>query len=77
MSKMIAVRLDEHLLADVDRERKRVRASRARVVHQALAAWVQHQRTAAAIRREHDAYDRKPVRADEFGPVLRAQRWPR
>ena len=74
---MIAVRLDERLLTAVDRERKRVRVSRARVVHEALASWVAQQRRAAAIRREHEAYAAHPVRPDEFGPVLGAQSWPK
>jgi predicted transcriptional regulator len=77
MSKMIAVRLDDELLARVDRERKRLRASRARVVHEALAGWVEQRRIDALVRREHAAYVARPVRGTEFSPVLRAQRWPR
>lgn len=77
MSRLIAVRLDEGLLADVDRERKRMRTSRSRVVHQALASWVTQQRVEAAIVREHAAYEAKPVLDGEFGPVLRAQQWPK
>jgi len=74
---MIAVRLDEELLAQVDEERRRTRATRAKVVHEALALWIEQRRLAAAIRRDQDGYAKKPVRKDEFGPVLGAQVWPK
>jgi metal-responsive CopG/Arc/MetJ family transcriptional regulator len=74
---MIAVRLDEELLAEVDRERRSMRATRAKVVHEALALWIERQRWEAAIRRDQEGYARKPVRQDEFGPVLGAQTWPK
>jgi len=75
MSKMVAVRLDERLLSRVDRERRRRGVSRARAVHEALAAWVARERLTDAVREEADAYGKYPVAEDEFGPVLGAQRW--
>jgi len=74
---MITVRLDDDLLAVVDRERARDRLPRARVVKEALALWVERRRLAEAVRHHRDAYARMPVRGDEFGPVLGTQRWPR
>ncbi len=76
MSQMIAVRLDEGLVAQVDRERAPRRISRARVIEEALKLWVERQRLEEAIRREHEAYARRPVRKGEFSPVLGAQVWP-
>ena len=76
MSQMIAVRLDEDLVARVDRERAPRHISRARVIEEALTLWVERQRLEEAIRCEHKAYERKPVRKDEFSPVLGAQGWP-
>jgi hypothetical protein len=76
MSKMIAVRLDEALIAQVDRERAPRRIPRARAIEEALRLWVERQRLNEAIRREHESYARKPVRASEFSPVLGAQTWP-
>jgi metal-responsive CopG/Arc/MetJ family transcriptional regulator len=73
---MIAVRLDEDLVARVDRERARLAISRARAIHEALAAWLERLRLEQAIRREHEGYERLPVSAGEFGAVLGAQRWP-
>ena len=75
MSKMIAVRLDDTLLARVDRERRRRGVTRARAIHEALAGWVARERLAEAVREEGDAYGRHPVTEDEFGPILGAQRW--
>jgi len=77
MSKMVAIRVDESLLAGVDRERRAESLSRARVIHEALELWIERRRLAEAIRREQEAYERMPVRDDEFGPVLGAQRWPK
>ena len=77
MSKMVAIRIEERLLAGVDQERRAQGLSRARVVHEALALWIARRRLEEAIRREQDAYERIPVRADEFGPILGAQQWPK
>jgi predicted transcriptional regulator len=77
MSKLVAVRLDERLLSRVDRERRRRGVSRARAVHEALAAWVARERLADAVREEAEAYGKHPVTADEFGAILGAQRWAR
>ena len=75
MSKLVAVRVDDRLLAGVDRERRRRGVTRARAIHEALAAWVARERLADAVREEADAYGKHPVTEDEFGPVLGAQRW--
>jgi Arc/MetJ-type ribon-helix-helix transcriptional regulator len=77
MSRMISLRLSEELLERVDRERKRDRMSRAQVVQNALELWMSRRRLEAAIRREHQGYERHPVTSEEFGPVLGAQVWPK
>ena len=73
----MAVRLDDRLLARVDRERRRRGVTRARAIHEALADWVARERLAEAVREEAEAYERHPVAPDEFGPVLGARRWPK
>ncbi|MBI5478541.1 MAG: hypothetical protein HY906_06800 [Deltaproteobacteria bacterium] len=65
------------LLDQVDRERRRAAASRARVVKEALHLGVERRRIEAAVRGHRKAYERLPVTDAEFGPVLRAQRWPK
>lgn len=77
MSKLIAVRLQEELLARVDRERKRARLTRAGAINEALDLWVDKRRYEAAVRRDQEGYERRPIKADEFGPVLGAQTWPK
>lgn len=77
MSRMITVRLQEDLLAQVDQERKRTRLSRTAAINEALDLWIDRRRHEEAVRRDHEGYDRHPVREDEFQPVLGAQRWPK
>jgi metal-responsive CopG/Arc/MetJ family transcriptional regulator len=76
MSKLIAVRLQDELLAQVDRERKRTGLTRAAAINQALQLWVEKRQYLEAVRRDHEGYDRHPVREDEFAPILGAQTWP-
>lgn len=77
MSQMVAVRLDEQLLARVDGARKRRGISRARAVQEALHFWLERGQLEDAIRREHAGYARRPVRRNEFGPIIDARAWPK
>ena len=76
MSKLISLRIDERLLERIDRSCRRAGVSRSRAVHDAFELWLRKKRLDEAIRREHEGYERHPIREDEFGPVLRAQAWP-
>ncbi|MEK6608708.1 MAG: ribbon-helix-helix protein, CopG family [Myxococcota bacterium] len=73
----MTLRLDDELLGAVDRERKRFGLARSRVVREALALWLERRRLDEAVRRHRAGYAAKPVTADEFEPVLGAQRWPK
>lgn len=77
MSRMISLRIDEHLLDRVDRERRREGVSRARALQQALTLWIERRRWLEAMERDRVGYETHPVRPDEFAPVLGAQRWPK
>lgn len=77
MSTTTTVRLRDDLLAEIDRERARSKLPRARVIHEALALWLEHRRMARAIRQDQLGYERQPVREDEFELVLEAQTWPK
>ncbi len=77
MSQMVAVRVDEQLLSRVDGARKRRGISRARAIHEALQYWLDRGLLEEAIRCEHEAYERRPVRKNEFGPIIGAQAWPK
>lgn len=74
---MITLRVDEDLLAVVDRERGRDRLPRSRVLKEAMALWIERRRLRDAIARHGAGYACLPVAQDEFAPVLGAQRWPR
>jgi metal-responsive CopG/Arc/MetJ family transcriptional regulator len=77
MSQMIAIRIDEDLLGHVDRERRGRGLSRTRAVEEALRLWLERHHFEEAVRREHEAYKRKPVRRSEFDAVLGARTWPK
>ena len=77
MSKLIAVRLPDEVLSRVDHERRRAGLSRAAAINAALELWIRTRRYDDAVRRDHEGYDRHPIRTDEFEPVLGAQRWPK
>jgi len=77
MSKLLAIRIDEDLLAEIDRERRQVGLTRARAVKQALSLWMEQRRYQEAVRRDRQGYETHPVKEEEFGPVLGAQTWPR
>lgn len=77
MSHMIALRLDESLVKEVDRERRRGGLSRAEVVRRALELWLRRQQAEREIEREHAGYAKHPVGPDEFSSVLGAQVWPK
>lgn len=77
MSRMVSFRLDEALVRRVDKERQKDGLSRAQAVQRALEVWVRQCEQREAVRLEHEGYSRKPVTANEFGPVLGAQQWPK
>ena len=77
MSRLIAVRLDERVLDEVDRERRRSRLSRGKAIQEALQLWVAGRQREEAMARDRAGYERHPVDDAEFGPVLGAQRWPK
>lgn len=77
MSKVIAVRLEDDVLEDIDRARDRSGLTRAAVLKEALVLWLEERAYRGALHCDKDGYSRQPVRADEFRPVLRAQIWPK
>jgi metal-responsive CopG/Arc/MetJ family transcriptional regulator len=77
MSRMVTLRMDDDLLDEIDRQRQRAGLTRARVLREALDLWVRRRRLGEAVRRHREGYQRAPVRAGEFSPVLGAARWPK
>ena len=77
MSRMIAVRLKDEVLSQVDRERKRAGLTRAAAIGEALRLWVEKRQYEEALRCDQEGYERHPVGKDEFAPILGAQVWPK
>jgi hypothetical protein len=73
MSHVIAVRLQERTLSQLDRERKRAGLSRAGAVNEALQGWIAKRQYEHAVRRDQEGYERLPVAEGEFETVLGAQ----
>ena len=73
---MTAVRLDDDLIAEVDRERNAAGLSRAKVIQEALSLWLERRKVEAAVRRDQKGYRLKPVSNEEFARVVGAQVWP-
>jgi len=74
---MIAIRLPDEMLARVDEERRRAGLTRAAAVNEALQLWIERRRYDDAVQRDHEGYEKHPVREEEFGAVLGAQVWPK
>jgi len=77
MTRTVSLRIDEGLLAAVDRAGTADRRARSEVVREALELWLKRRRLAEEIRRHREGYRRKPIAPDEFAPVLEAQTWPK
>jgi Arc/MetJ-type ribon-helix-helix transcriptional regulator len=73
----ISIRVDEALLEALDAAAKPARRRRSEIIREALELWLRRRATAEQVRRHREGYRRHPANADEFEPVLRAQRWPR
>lgn len=77
MSRLISIRMDEELLARVDKVRRKEKLSRARAIQLALTSWLDQKRWQEAVLRDQAGYERWPEVDDEFGSVMRAQEWPK
>ena len=77
VTRTVSLRIDEGLLAAVDRAGSAEHRGRSEVVREALELWLKRQHLAERVQRHRAGYARKPVTADEFSPVLGAQTWPK
>jgi metal-responsive CopG/Arc/MetJ family transcriptional regulator len=74
---MVSIRVEEELLRQVDEAVKAEKRDRSAIVREALILWQKRRTLAKAVQRDVEGYVRHPVSKDEFGPVLRGQRWPK
>lgn len=77
MTKLLSVRLDEHLVEALDAAVRAERRVRSDVVREALELWLEQRRTGERVARHRAGYERRRVTTDEFEAVLGAQRWPK
>jgi Arc/MetJ-type ribon-helix-helix transcriptional regulator len=75
MTKTILIRIDESLLQAVDVASAGDQRGRSEIVREALELWLKRRTLAEKVRRHREGYERHPVMADEFAPVLEAQVW--
>ena len=77
MAKTIAVRVDESVLKAVDAAVRPGKRGRSEVVREALQLWLRRRSLAEKVRRHREGYKHRPIKREEFEPVLRAQTWPK
>ena len=73
--KTISIAVDEHLLEQIDTLAQARRQKRAELFSEAARQWLKQQRIKALVKQDRQGYRKKPVQADEFAPLLRAQQW--
>jgi metal-responsive CopG/Arc/MetJ family transcriptional regulator len=73
---MISVRLDDGLVRAMDEAAQTDQRGRSELVREAVELWLTHRRLAEQVHRHRQGYRRRPVKPDEFSPVLGSQQWP-
>ena len=73
--KTISIAVDEHLLEQIDTLAQARHKKRAELFSEAARQWLKQQRLKALVKQDRQGYRKKPVQADEFEPLLRAQQW--
>jgi metal-responsive CopG/Arc/MetJ family transcriptional regulator len=72
----IQILMDERLIREVDREAKRRRTDRSKLMRAALQAFLAGARRQALDERYRRGYEVKPQRRDEIEPWEEIQAWP-
>lgn len=77
MATTISIRIDESVLKAVDAAARPGKRGRSAVVREALELWLRRRSLAEKVRRHREGYKHRPIKREEFEPVLRAQTWPK
>jgi metal-responsive CopG/Arc/MetJ family transcriptional regulator len=77
MTKQISIRIDEDLVDALDQVIEKEGLGRSEAVREAIQLWLKQYRVAEQVRCHREGYERRPVAAGEFEPVLGAQQWPK
>lgn len=76
MMKAVQFTIEEALLRQIDRDPETKRAGRSAFLRQAAREYLARRRDRAIRDAYRRGYREKPVRADEFGPLIEGQAWP-
>lgn len=75
--KTLSITMQESLLRELDRRLPEAGLKgRSEAIRVAVQEWLQRRSLQKKIQREIEGYRRKPVKSDEFGPLLNSQRFP-
>jgi metal-responsive CopG/Arc/MetJ family transcriptional regulator len=74
--KPVQILMDEELLAEVDKEARRVRSDRSKLVRAALVRHLKELQQARLEREHIEGYRKRPVRKKDMKAWERIQQWP-
>ena len=75
--KTVSIAVDEQLLEQIDAVAQARRQKRSEILCEAARQWLKQQRIKTLVKQDRRGYRKQPVRPDEFGPLIRAQKWER
>jgi len=75
--KTVSIAVDEELLEQIDAVAQVRRQKRSEILCEAARQWLKQQRIKTLVKQDRRGYRKQPVQPDEFGPLMRAQKWGR
>jgi len=73
--KTVSIAMDNHLLEQIDAVAHARHQKRSEVFCEAVDHWLKQQRIKALVKQDRKGYRQHLVEPEEFGPLIRAQRW--
>jgi metal-responsive CopG/Arc/MetJ family transcriptional regulator len=73
--KTVSIAVDEELLEQIDAVVQVHRQKRSEILCEAARQWLKQQRIITLVKQDRRGYRKQPVQPDEFGPLIRAQKW--
>jgi len=75
--KTLSITIEEPLLKELDRcVKKEALAGRSEAIRQAVRDWLRKKELRLNVQKEVEAYRKKPVKSDEFDPLISLQEIP-
>jgi metal-responsive CopG/Arc/MetJ family transcriptional regulator len=75
--KTVSIAVDEQLLEQIDAVAQARHQKRSEILCEAARQWLKQQRMKTLVKQDRRGYRKQPVQPDEFGPLIRAQKWGR